>query len=49
VSRVFQRSLKPVTLTPSETNEVHLGEKNIITAAKFFIAVEILKAKKVTG
>jgi len=37
--------LNPVTITISNTREVHLGEKNTITAAEVVQAVEALKAE----
>jgi len=34
----------PITLTASDTQEVHLGEKNTITADEVFLTVKSLMA-----
>jgi len=46
MERVLQRSLNKATFTPSDVQEVHLGEENTITAAEVFLAVKTLKAAR---
>jgi len=39
----FKGLLNPITITPSDTQEAHLGYENIIIATKVFLAVTTLR------
>jgi len=49
LSEHFKEILDPVTITPSDTQEMFLGEESTITAAENFLAVKTLKAGEAAG
>jgi len=46
---ISKKRLNPVTLTPSDTQEVHLWDENTITAPEVFRAVKTMKGGKAGG